>query len=177
MRGLFSRTLVAVMCVAGATLLAQQKFTTTTSLLTLDVSVLDSEGNPIPDLGPDDFVVTLNNETQAVRTMVFLATHRQNTTETVRLPSLGSPTSPSPAAAPEANSEPDPKLLVILIDDMSIYATDSKSLFVGAERFIDTIPARDWVGLTTTSGTDDGEPVPGPRATDEGVKERLRLDE
>ena len=120
--------------------------------MTLDVSVLDSEGNPIPDLGPDDFVVTLNNETQAVRTMVFLATHRQNTTETVRLPSLGSPTSPSPAAAPEANSEPDPKLLVILIDDMSIYPTESKGLFVAAERFIDTIPARDWVGLTSTSG-------------------------
>jgi VWFA-related protein len=136
---------------------AQQKFTTTTSLLTLDVSVLDSDGNPIPDLGPDDFVVSLNNQTQPVRTMVFLATQSRTTTETVRVPSLGKPTSPSPAApsptsAPDVPLEPDPKLLVILIDDMSIAPTDSKGLFVAAERFIDTIPARDSVGLTTTSG-------------------------
>ncbi len=151
MRGLFARVL-AVVCLAGATVLAQQKFTTTTSLLTLDVSVLDSDGNPIPDLGPDDFVVTLNNQTQPVRTMVFLATQRRSTTETVRVPSPGSPGAPQVAATPEANSEPDPKLLVILIDDMSIYPTESKGLFVAAERFIDTIPARDWVGLTSTSG-------------------------
>jgi VWFA-related protein len=152
MKSLCARVLVVAVCVAGATGLAQQRFTTTTSLLTLDVSVLDSDGNPISDLGPDDFVVTLNNETQAVRTMVFLATQRQTTTETVRVPSLGAPTSPAPVSASASSTGPDPKLLVILIDDMSIHPTDSKGLFVAAERFIDTIPVRDWVGLTSTSG-------------------------
>jgi VWFA-related protein len=118
----------------------------------LDVSVLDRDGNPVTGLTPDDFVVTLNKETQPVRTMVFLATQSHSTTETVRVPSPGSPPSPTPAAAPDASREPDPKLLVILIDDMSIYPTDSKGLFVAAERFVDTIPARDWVGLASTSG-------------------------
>jgi len=144
--------LVVAVCVASATLLAQQKFTTTTSLLTLDVSVLDQDGNPVTGLGPDDFVVTLNNETQPVRTMVFLANQSRNATETVRVRSTGEPTSPIPTAAPDVNSEPDPKLLVILIDDMSIFPTESKGLFVAAERFIDTIPTRDWVGMTSTSG-------------------------
>ncbi len=160
MRGLFARTLVVAVCMAGATVLAQQKFTTTTSLLTLDVSVLDSDGNPVTGLGPDDFVVTLNNETQPVRTMVFLATQRRSTTETVRVPSLGAPASPQSAAAPEVNLEPDPKLLVLLIDDMSIYPTESKGLFVAAERFLDTIPERDWVGLASTSGRITVNPAP-----------------
>ncbi len=142
--------LAAAVSVASATLPAQQKFTSTTSLLTLDVSVLDRDGNPVTGLAPEDFVVTLNKETQPVRTMVFLATQSHNTTATVRVPSSGS--SSSPEAAADANNEPDPKLLVIMIDDKSIYPTDSKGLFVAAERFIDTIPARDWVGLTSTSG-------------------------
>ena len=159
MKSLFAPVLVVV-CIAGAVLQAQQIFTTSTALLTLDVSVLDSDGNPIPDLGPDDFVVTLNNQTQPVRTMVFLATQRRSTTETVRVPSPGAPMSLPPAAAPDTNLEPDPKLLVILIDDMSIYPTESKGLFVAAERFIDTIPARDWVGLASTSGRITVNPAP-----------------
>ena len=141
----------AIACVAGATLLAQQRFTSTTSLLTLDVSVLDRDGNPVTGLTPDDFVVTLNTETQPVRTMAFLATQRRSTTENVRVPSPGSPTPPHAAAA-DASGEPDPKLMVIMVDDLSIYPTDSKGLFVAAERFVDTIPARDWVGLSSTSG-------------------------
>lgn len=152
MRRVFARIVVTV-CVAGAAVQAQQIFTSTTALLTLDVSVLDNDGNPVTDLGPDDFVVTLNNETQPVRTMVFLATQRRNTTETVRVPaSEAAPSPSSPPATPAANLEPDPKLLVILIDDMSIAPTDSKGLFVAAERFLGTIPVRDSVGLATTSG-------------------------
>lgn len=150
MRSLIAR-IVLIVCVAGAALSAQQIFTSTTTLLTLDVSVLDNDGNPITDLVPNDFVVTLNNQNQPVRTMVYLATQRRNTTETVRVPSLGSPTAPLPVT-PNENFEPEPKLLVILIDDMSITPTDSKGLFVAAERFIATIPARDAVGVTTTSG-------------------------
>lgn len=166
--------LAATVCVTSATLLAQQKFTSTTSLLTLDVSVLDRDGNPVTGLGPDDFVVTLNKETQPVRTMVFLATQSRSTTKNVRVPSPRLPQSPPPAAAADASREPDPKLLVIMVDDMSIYPTDSKGLFVAAERFIDTIPARDWVGLTSTSGR---MTVNRPRAADEELEARLRIHE
>jgi len=35
---------------------------------------------------------------------------------------------------------------------MSIYPTDSKGLFVAAERFLGTVPPGDWVGLASTSG-------------------------
>ena len=48
---------LAMLCIVSATVIAQQRFSSTTSLLTLDVSVLDVDGNPVTGLTPDDFVV------------------------------------------------------------------------------------------------------------------------
>jgi len=129
--------------------LSAQRFTSTTSLLTLDVSVLDKDGNPVTGLAPEDLTVTLNGEVRPVSAMVFLAN------QTVADATLGRGASvksrPSLLAAGNG-MEPDPRLVVIMVDDLSIYPTDSKGLFVSAERFLNAIPQRDWVGLTTTSG-------------------------
>jgi hypothetical protein len=82
--------------------------------------------------------------------MVYLATERQQRTETVREGGAGVPA--SPAAPVNAVAEPDPKLVVILIDDISIDPLSSKGLFVSAERFVESLPSRDWAGLASTSG-------------------------
>lgn len=142
--------LLAALSTTGAALIAQQKFTSTTSLLTLDVSVLDKDGNPVAGLSPEDFVVTLNKEPQPVRTMVFLANQSTSKMVTARAPGTAAAAAPPPLAS--AGKEPDPRLFVVMIDDNSIYPTDSKGLFVAAEHFVDSIPARDFVGLTSTSG-------------------------
>jgi VWFA-related protein len=137
--------------VVGVSLSAAQQFRSTTSLLTLDVSVLDPDGNPVSGLNPEDFVVTLNDAVRPVRAMVFLATRETRTAASVA-------TTPAAATLPgrvnetPSEAEPDPRLMVILVDDLSVYPTDSKGLFVAAERFVDTIPSRDWVGLASTSG-------------------------
>lgn len=130
---------------------AQQRFTSTTALLTLDVSVLDKDGVPVPNLRPEDFVVTVDGETEPVRTMVFLAT----TAASPNIPLKRDPKTPLPieTGAVSHESEPDPRLFVVMIDDLSIAPTESKGLLVAAERFISRVPSRDWVGLTTTSGT------------------------
>ena len=47
-----------------------------------------------------------------------------------------------------------------MVDDVSIYPTDSKGLLVAAERFVDSIPPRDWLGLVTTSGLTTVNPSP-----------------
>lgn len=141
---------VVAASIVNVELRAQQRFTSSTALLTLDVSVLDSGGNPVTGLTAEDFVVTLDDAAQPVRAMVFLAT--QNTTNRVNQRSA-SATAPSllASAAPGSTSEPDPKLIVILVDDLSVYPADSKGLFVAAERFVGTIDPRDWVGLASTS--------------------------
>ena len=142
---------VVAVWVIGAELFAQVRFSSSTSLLTLDVSVLDDDGKPVTGLRPEDFVVTVNREVQPVRTIVFLAT--QNTRTAVTEPASSKTDAPVVLPASSgSSSEPDPKLMVILVDDMSVQATDSKGLFVAAERFVDAIPPRDWVGLASTSG-------------------------
>ncbi len=141
-----------MLCIVSATVIAQQRFSSTTSLLTLDVSVLDGDGNPVTGLTPDDFVVTVNKSVQSVQTMVFLATRQQVNRSAVTASSSGTEATRTSDAQPEPRREPDPKLLVLLVDDISIYPNDSKGLFVAAERFLDTIPAKDWVGLASTSG-------------------------
>lgn len=144
--------LSVALCTTTVGFRAQQTFRSTTALLTLDVSVLDRDGNPVTGLTPDDFVVTLNKEAEPVRTMIFLATQNQN--KNGAFPAQSSEAPPSSQLAPTmaARREPDSKLLVILVDDLSIHPTDSKGLFVSAERFVNTIPARDWVGLASSSG-------------------------
>ncbi|MEX2272585.1 MAG: hypothetical protein WD690_14025 [Vicinamibacterales bacterium] len=92
--------------IISAALLSQQRFTSGTSLLILDVSVLDRDGNPVTDLGPEDLIVTLNGTTQPVRTMVFLTTQTSKANATTRGP--GFPVSPSPAPPAHLKSEPDP---------------------------------------------------------------------
>ncbi|MGE5835004.1 MAG: hypothetical protein ACM4AI_11025 [Acidobacteriota bacterium] len=92
--------------------------------------------------------------------MVFLATHRTTaTTATRRSATEFQPTS-SPTAPVGSEAEPDPRLFVLMVDDISIYPTESKGLLVAAERFVDSIPQRDWVGLTTTSGLTTVNPSP-----------------
>lgn len=145
--------LAASAWVVSATLSAQQPFRSTTSLLVLDVSVLDRDGNPVTDLTPEDLVVSLNGETEPVRAMVFLATHRASATTSTRRLSTGL-LQPGSVPAPPigANTDTDPRLFVLLVDDLSIYPTESKGLLVAAEHFVNSIPPRDWVGLATTSG-------------------------
>ena len=132
--------------------IAQQRFTSNTSLLTLDVSVLDREGRPVPDLAPDDFLVSLNREARQVRAIAFLANQNTRTKETERASTTDGARVPTPATEGSSNGAPDPRLFVILIDDISIYPADSKGLFVAAERFVNSIPPRDYVGLASTSG-------------------------
>lgn len=148
--GRVMRLALGAACVVSASLLAQQRFTSTTSLLTLDVSVLDRDGNPVADLGPTDFVVSLSGETRPVRTMVFLATRLARTKATGGSDDFTPPLPSSPAPANQAN-ESDPRLFVIMVDDLSIYLTESRGLLAAAERFVHSIPPRDWVGLATTS--------------------------
>jgi len=42
------------------------------TLVTVDVTVLDKDGNPVRDLKPEDFEIKLNNKAQAVKSLAFV---------------------------------------------------------------------------------------------------------
>src|SRR5262245_28916274 len=124
--------LAALAWVISTALSAQQTFKSTTSLLVLDVSVLDRDGNPVADLTPEDLVVSLNGEKSPLRAMVFLATHRTSATTTSGRPATGFPPTSVPTVGVGSETESDPRLFVLMVDDVSIYPTESKGLLVAA---------------------------------------------
>ena len=49
-------------------------------------------------------------------------------------------------------SRGEPRLFVILADDLSMTALNGKGLFIAGERFLSRVPSNDLIGVTTTSG-------------------------
>lgn len=129
-------------------LLAQQAtFKSSVSLLQVDVTVLDRAGAPVPGLTADDFVVTLNSKRQPVRSAAFI--EAGGATPGSELNAHGVEIS---RQATNNASRTEPRLFVVMADDLSLSATNGKGLFVAAERFLSRVPAGDWIGVTTTSG-------------------------
>jgi VWFA-related protein len=146
-------------------LLAQQQppptFKSGVALVTVDVSVLDKEGRPVEGLGAEDFEVKLDGRVYPVKVASFvqIATRRVASVGTDTITAGGAtatsttaPTSAATPAAPAPAQQGDARVYVILVDDLSFSAMRGKNLFTAADKFVRSLPTRDLVGFTTTSG-------------------------
>src|SRR3982751_1767067 len=107
-------------------------------LIAIDVQVIDREGVPVADLGPDKFEVTINGRRRRV-VSADLVESRSATT-----------LSPAERAAAAAGAPVIPMLarvVVIAIDCLSFDASASRHVLATAREFIDRLPATDEVGL------------------------------
>src|ERR1700683_3942998 len=134
---------------AGAVLSAQAPqsptFRSTTSLVVVDVSVLDQNGRPVSGLGPDDFEVKLNGQVRPVKAVTY---------EEVAARPVAAVVAPTNVAAPAVTNTKapgDPRVFVVMVDDLSITPSLDKTLFFAAARFVAGLPASDAVGLATSS--------------------------
>jgi len=116
------------------------------TLLTVDVTVLDRDGNPVPGLTANDFDVKLDGHVQPVRIVTY--EHVAAPAALARPVAGGAPTRETTNAAPAG----DPRIFVVLIDDLSMTPSRGKRMIVAADRFIAGLPASDIVGFTTSSG-------------------------
>ena len=137
-------------CLGGAVALAQQAsqqpvFRGGVDLVTLDVTVVDKDGQPIRGLKAEDFVVTLEKQTRPVRALDFLefgsaiasSAEARQTTNQVN------------AAQPVRRGG---RVIVLLFDDLSYTPGPGKQMLVSAERMLGTFDPDDLIGITTTSG-------------------------
>jgi VWFA-related protein len=133
---------------ASATVLSGQQtsqapvFRSGTALVRVDVTVLDAAGKPVPGLTPDDFEITLDGRVQKVQTVDYQTTP---TKRAVSATNERQGTNATPVSAA--------RLVVVLVDDLSMAATRNRDLFHAASRFVAGLPDSDLVGFTTTSGT------------------------
>jgi VWFA-related protein len=151
------RYAVAVLAavVAGGAVSAQSAqtptFKSTTALLVVDVSVLDAQGRPVPNLTANDFQVKLDGQVRPVRAVTYAQ---------IEAP-VGAVSVPGVVAAPEttptrtvsnvSGTTPQRRVVVILVDDLSLAPSRGKGMLAAAARFVGQLPETDIVGLTTTS--------------------------
>jgi VWFA-related protein len=114
-------------------------------LVTLDVTVVDKDGQPIRGLTAEDFVVTLEKQPRPVRALDFLE-FGSATASSAEAPQT---TNQISAAQPTRHGG---RMIVLLFDDLSYRPGPGKAMLVSAERMLGSFGADDLIGITTTSG-------------------------
>lgn len=154
---------LGVALVSGTVLFGQQTatpiFRSGAALVRVDVRVLDHDGKPVAGLLAEDFEITLDGRVQKVQTVDYRSTPTKQAVHAT-----------SERQATNATPQPASRLVVMLVDDLSIPATGARDLFHAASRFVASLPAADRVGFTTTSG----EAVLNPTHDHQAVEMALR---
>ena len=135
---------VIVASVASSVVLPAQQaptFRSGVELIEVDATVIDRDGNPIPDLQAADFSVTVDGEPRAVVQAQFIS---------LRAPEGGSLPADSPAddAGYTSNAAADPgRLIVMLVDEESMPWGEGRRLIHAAAGFVDGLSPGDRVSV------------------------------
>jgi VWFA-related protein len=138
-------------------------FRSAVTLVTVDVSVLDSDGAPVPGLTAADFEIKLNGRVRPVRVLTYVRAAGELPASTApTVPALARPfegeregrqTVTNDGVMAAAKQAGEDRVFVLLVDDLSFEPMRGKALFTEAKHFISSLPAADLVGLATTSGS------------------------
>jgi VWFA-related protein len=146
--------LIACWLAAAAPLAAARPqtpvFRSGVTLVTVDVTVLDRDGNPVPGLKAEDFEIKLNGKAQPVRTLSFVRVAQ------TAAPLVARDIDPEVTGRHVATNTAAPgesKVFVLMIDDLSYPPEAGRSLFTSARKFVERQPDGVYVGLSTTSGS------------------------
>jgi VWFA-related protein len=133
------------------------------TLVTVDVTVLDHDGKPVPGLTADDFEVKLDGHVRPVRAAAY---------EEVSTPVASTASSPAVPVRETTNAVPaaEPRLFVVLVDDLFIGPARDKGLFQAASKFVADLPATDVVGFTTSSGAATLNPTRNRAAVEAAIR-------
>jgi VWFA-related protein len=117
----------------------QPTFRSTVDLLTLETSVRDKSGQPIPDLQASDFTVTIDGRPRKVMSAVFFKAEATG----ARLTGGAAPT---PQYVANDRTQPG-RVVIFWLDGATIRAGQERGLLETASRMIDGLSPADAVGL------------------------------
>jgi VWFA-related protein len=135
------------------------------TLVPVDVSVVDRDGKPVPGLTADDFEVKLDGHVQPVRAVAY-----EELGHPSAAPGVGPPTSQPLRETTNLAPPVEPRLFVLMLDDLSMAPSRGKGMFFAATRFVDQLPLSDVVGFTLSSGTATLNPTRNRPAVDAALR-------
>lgn len=147
------RPLALIFALAAAAMVSAEQqtptFKSTVTLVTVDVTVLDKDGKPVPGLTAEDFRIKLNGKSQSVQTLTYV-----DVTPVAAAPDSHALTPEVTGRQVVSNTTPQAtqRVFVVTVDDMSFPPEGGNRLLKAARRFVDQQPRDVFVGLATTSG-------------------------
>jgi VWFA-related protein len=136
---MFRIPLLAALALLALGLQQKQVFRSDVDVIAVDVAVIDGKGAPVPNLGPEDFDVTVSGRPRKVVRAAWMAYGTR--------PAAGEPAAASPAD--EAAMESSNRMFVIAIDQESFEQTGAYAARTAVEGFIDQLRPDDRVGIYT----------------------------
>jgi VWFA-related protein len=137
---MFARLLIATMS-ASVLLQSQSPIRSGVDLLRLHVTALDDKGQPVRDLRPEDFVVSIDGKPRAVSFAKFYG------------PPDERPAAELPAAGFATNTMADPgRVVVFVVDVESMHPGYEKLILDTAGAMVDRLSSSDAVGLLVLPG-------------------------
>jgi VWFA-related protein len=115
-------------------------------VVSLDVSVVDSEGRPVTGLTVDDFAVELDGKKQPVRVVDYFEFAGAASPQTVPEAPL-----PAPGRAAPRPGQLTGRSILIGIDDLSFRTQQAAGFAADARRLIASLGGNDSVGVMTTA--------------------------
>lgn len=112
---------------------AQQPIRVAVEVVAVDVQVIDRTGQPVPNLGPERFTVTINGKRRRV----------------VSAEQIGSDATHGTAGTPGSGSSAVPgRVIMLAIDCISFDATASRDVIQSVGEFVRRLKPDDYVGLS-----------------------------
>src|SRR5262245_21928113 len=115
---------------------APRAFRVSVDVVAVDVQVIDRDGRPVPDLGPEKFTVTINGRKRRVITAERIESYAPE----------GGNRSVTSTGAPTTAAELG-RVIVLAIDCISFDVTASKALIESTRQFIRKLSPNDFLGL------------------------------
>ena len=119
-------------------------FRTGIDVLTVEASVLDGNGQPVGDLAPRDFIVTVDGKPRVVRDARFY--------DNGGIASI-THSGEAPATAPVTNAADDGRIVVFVVDRDSIAPGGEKAILESASSLLDGLGPADASGVLELPGS------------------------
>ena len=146
-RSRLTRLAAGLLASAVAVGLAAQQppptFKSGVEVVRIDVSVVDRTGQPVSNLTPGDFTVTVDGKPRTIVSAQFLKYGARMAATT------GERATPAPAPSTIPSPPPPPRIVLIVVDEDSVEPGEGIVVKQAAAKFLDRLAPNDRVGVVT----------------------------